>query len=349
MSKVVGNKYIYSGCVHMHTTESDGTKTLEEVIAIGQTADLDFMMFTDHMNLNNRDRGGEGWYDKTLILIGYEHNDPKDAHHYLIFNSPVVYPSHMSAKEYVAAGAADGAFGILAHPDEVRSRMPKYPPYPWLDWTVDGFSGIELWNQMSEWMETLTPYNKLPMVFSPRKSMIAPTDRILRTWDELNMKRPVVGIASVDAHAFPVKIGPFTIELFPYKVHFRCIRTHLVLDQPLSENFATARDEFYKAMRECRVFLSNYRWGDASDFQFVALCGDQKVSCGGYLPSPNKCSLRVSVPHHADLRLIRNGKEILRRMGNSLEHHVTAPGVYRVEAWRGRRAWILSNHIRIGM
>ncbi len=71
----VGDHYQYSGAVHIHTTESDGTKIIEDVIAIGLDVKLDFMMFADHMTLSNRENGHEGLYDKMLVVIGYEHND----------------------------------------------------------------------------------------------------------------------------------------------------------------------------------------------------------------------------------------------------------------------------------
>ena len=225
----VGDYFQYSGAVHIHTTESDGTKVVEDVIAIGRDAKLDFMMFADHMTLSNRENGHEGLYGDMLVVIGYEHNDEADEHHYLLFDSPKVYPNEMKAAEYVTAGANDKALGILAHPDENRTSLEQYPPYPWRDWNAVGFNGIEIWNQMSEWMEKLTRYNKLPMSLSPRKSMVGPTDRILKIWDEYNIKEKMVGIAGVDAHAFPVHIGPMTIEIFPYKVHFKCLRTHVIL------------------------------------------------------------------------------------------------------------------------
>ena len=109
MGKKVGDRYHYSGAIHIHTTESDGTKSLEEVVAIGQQAGLDFMMFTDHMGLTNREAGLEGLYGQTLVVVGYEHNDADDNNHYLLFNSPSVYPRDLTAAEYVAAARRDGA------------------------------------------------------------------------------------------------------------------------------------------------------------------------------------------------------------------------------------------------
>ncbi len=347
MGKKVGDWYQYSGAVHIHTTESDGTKPLAEVIAIGQRADLDFMMFADHMTLSNREVGGEGIYGKTLVVIGYEHNDEADHHHYLLFESPGVYPSEMAAREYVAAGAADNALGIMAHPDEIRNRMEEYPPYPWTDWSVEGYTGVELWNQMSEWMERLTPWNKLAMALSPRKSMVGPTDRILRIWDEMNRQKKTVGIAGVDAHAFPVKLGPFTVEIFPYKVHFRCLRTHILLPEPMASDFPTASRQLYDAIRDCRVFCSNMRWGNAEGFRFEAANDETAVTCGGEVAAGRDTVLTVRLPERARLRVIHDGAAMLESDTDRLELKSPEPGLYRVEAWKGSRGWIFSNHIRV--
>jgi len=349
MGRKVGGRYYYSGAVHIHTTESDGTKSLEEVIALGQQVGLDFMMFADHMTLSNRDRGGEGFYGKTFVVIGYEHNDAHDIHHYLLYGAPRVYPAEMTPREYVAAGALDGALGILAHPDEIRDRLDRFPPYPWKDWSVEGYDGIELWNQMSEWMEQLTRYNLLFMAFSPRKSMIGPTERILKKWDELNMKRKVVGIASPDAHAFAFKIGPLTVEIFPYKVHFKSLRCHIILPEPMSDDFEIAKKQLYDAIRDCRLFFSNMRWGAAEAFEFYAENASEQVVCGGCLPSVDDARLLVKTPSRATLKLIHNGQMILQTLTDRLEYRITQPGIYRIEVWKGKRGWIFSNHIRIGV
>ncbi|MBK7140870.1 MAG: histidinol-phosphatase [bacterium] len=349
MGKKIGDWFHYAGAIHVHTTESDGTKKLEEVAAIGERADLDFILFTDHMNLHNREQGKEGFYGRLLALVGYEHNDVDDNNHYMIFESPSVYPSEMTSAEYVSAGAKDNALGIIAHPDEIRDRMGQYPPYPWTDWNVDGYTGIELWNQMSEWMERLTPSNKLLMAFSPRKSMVGPTDRVFAKWDEVNRSRKIVGVASVDAHAFPITVGPLKVEIFPYKVHFRSLRTYVILPEPMSTDFATAKNQVYGALRDCRAFGAHIRWGDPIGFQFSGRNGSERVIAGGRLSSLTDAKLEVRLPSSAVIRLVGNGKRLVETTGDSLEFCPTEAGIYRVEAWKNERCWIFSNHIRIGV
>ncbi len=349
MGKKVGDWYHYAGAIHVHTTESDGTKSLEEVAAIGKRSGLDFIMFTDHMNLNNREQAREGIYDGLLAVVGYEQNDRQDKNHYLLFETPGVYDKNMTVAEYVAAGAKDGALGIIAHPDEVRDRMGKYPPYPWTDWSATGFTGIELWNQMSEWMERLTPTNKLAMAFSPRKSMVGPAPRTVERWDDLNGTGKCVGVASVDAHAFPIKVGPFTVEIFPYKVHFHSLITYIILPEPMSDTFATAKAQLYGALRDCRVFGANVRWGGAIDFRFAGQSGAERVVCGGRLSKAEGSRLEIRLPAKATIKLIGNGRELAKAHVAELEYGVSEPGIYRVEAWKDGRCWIFSNHIRVGV
>lgn len=345
----VNGWYHYSGVIHVHTTESDGTKTLEEVAAIGQEVGLDFIMFTDHMTLSNRDHGKEGFYGRTLAVVGYEHNDPEDNNHYLLFDSPRVYPRAMSVSEYVLAGAVDHALGIIAHPDEVRSREGRYPPYPWTDWSAEGYQGIELWNQMSEWMERLGVMNRLFMAFSPRKSMIGPAPKTVARWDELNLTRRIFGVASVDAHAFPVRLGPMTVAIFPYKVHFRSLRTYILLPEPLSTTFEVAKRQLFDALKDCRVFCANVRWGDPSHFSFSARNDTEQAVCGGIIRNSKDVTIEISAPSRGRILLIRNGRTVAESAGRKMTFSVVDPGLYRVEVWKRTRGWIFSNHIRIGI
>lgn len=339
----------YKGCIHIHTIDSDGTKSLEEIASIGNAVHLDFLLISDHMTLKSRMAGKEGFYKDTLVLIGYEHNDIEDCNHYLLFESRGVFPADMAPNDYVAEGKKQGALGIIAHPDEVRPRLGKYPSYPWSAWGAQGFEGIEIWNQMSEWMENLKPYNKIKMVFSPRRFMRSPTDRILQKWDELNGERKVAGLGAIDVHGYPYRIGPIRITIFPYKVQFKSLRTHILLSNKLSSNVTMAKTQIYEAIRDCRLFISNYRWGDATGFEFMGWHEDKMVICGGRLDSFENSLLVIKSPGKGDIRIISNGRKVAQSIGTEMEYMPKENGLYRVEIYKGDRGWIYSNHIRIGI
>ncbi len=341
--------YEYQGGIHVHTTDSDGTKTVEEIADIASVVGLDFLVITDHMTLKSRHAGKEGFYNDTLVVIGYEHNDTEDCNHYLLFETNDVLPREMMPREYVAEGKRQGALGIIAHPDEIRPRLGKFPSYPWLAWDAEGFDGIEIWNQMSEWMEKLTAYNQIKMLFSPRRFMDAPTDRILQKWDELNKIRKVAGLAAVDAHAFLYKVGPIRITIFPYKVQFKSLRTHILLPDKLSRDFKVAKGQIYDAIRDCRLFFSNYRWGDASGFKFMARHGTDSVICGGRIESYEDSIIFVKCPGRCNIRLVCNGNRLIETDSDYLEYKPGENGIYRAEAYKKGKGWIFSNHIRIGV
>lgn len=339
--------YEYVGCIHIHSTDSDGSKPVPEIIKIGQEAGLDFLMLSDHMTLKSLKAGQEGWFGKTLVIIGYEINDLKNKNHYLAFNLEEVLPEEMSVAEYVQEVKKRGGLGIIAHPDEVRNQLPQYPPYPWTAWEVSGFDGIEIWNQMSEWMEKLTKFNQLKMVLHPRKSLKGPTTKILNIWDQEAQRRKVVGIGGVDAHAHPYTIGPFRLTIFPYLVQFKSIRTHVLLKEPFSKNFLTAKRQLFSAIKNCNIFISNYAWGDAKGFEFSIESGDERGTVGDEITIRNKAEIKVETPATAQLKLIHNGNLVKEVLGAKLEYVTAEPGVYRVEAYRNDRGWIFSNHIRL--
>lgn len=341
------NYSVVTGAVHIHTIDSDGTGTHKEIAQLAGEVGLDFLMFADHMTLKSYHDGKEGYYGNVLVLIGYEHNDIDDCNHYLIFDNDEVFPEEMTAAEYVAAAANKGALGIMAHPDEIRGRDAKYRSYPWTDWEVTRYDGLEIWNQMSEWMENLSIYNKLLMLISPRKLLQSPTDRILQKWDEDSVHRKVVAIAGIDAHGFLYKAGPIHLTIFPYKVQLKSLRTHLVLPEPLSKDFETARAQIYRAIRECRVFMSNYRWGEARDFDFQIESGTARAMIGDKITLDADTRATVSLPKKGKIRLIGNGRQVAESKSRLWEYMITEPGVYRIEVYRRGRGWIFSNHIRV--
>ncbi len=338
---------VVTGCVHIHTTDSDGTQSIEEIAEIANQLGLDFIMVSDHMTLKSLREGKEGFYGHTLVLIGYEIHDPDNRNHYLVFGLDDVLPPNLQAPDYVKVAAEKDVLGIIAHPDEIRGHLPEYPCYPWTEWNIEGFNGIEIWNHMSRWMEGLKKYNKLKMFLSPRSFLTSPSERILRIWDELNQDRKIAGIGSIDVHAFPYKFGPFRLTIFPYKVQFQAIRTHLILDKPLSEDLRAAKQQVYSAIKECRIFISNHRWGDASGFEAYVTSDKSRIEIGGYAKWMGGMELSVSVPKAGEIAVIRNNRLYETCNGEAARIPLRTPGLYRVEVKLKNKGWIYSNHFML--
>jgi len=339
------------GCIHIHSTYSDGTGTVPEIACIAREVGLNFIMMTDHNNLRAVANGEEKWYGTVLAIIGYEINDIDDTNHYLAFGLSEEVDRNLPAPEYVRQVKKNGGFGIIAHPDEKRNHLVEHPPYPWTAWESNDYQGIEIWNQMSEWMEGLTPWNKVWRFVNPRRSIVAPNGLTLKRWDDVSQSRKVVGIGGIDAHAHQHKMlgGLLKVTVFHYKVQFQTVRTHLLLPKTFQPGIAvsSAKQMIYDALLNCRVFVSNYFNGEARGFFFGAKNKNEQVTLGDELKLDQSTSLRVNLPAFAEVRWIRNGEVVRQESGQELQFSISQPGLYRVEIFRKKRAWIYSNHIRI--
>ena len=82
---IAATLYDYAGAIHIHSTLSDGSGTVPEIVGDARAAGLDFIMLTDHEHLQARDLGYEGWHDDLLCLVG-EEVTPRFHNHYLAFD-----------------------------------------------------------------------------------------------------------------------------------------------------------------------------------------------------------------------------------------------------------------------
>jgi hypothetical protein len=345
------NLHCYTGIIHVHSTYSDGHLTVPEIAQIADELRLDFLLLTDHNTLQPKFDGLEGWYGNLLLGVGCEINDVQDENHYLSFNINEEISSALPPEQYVCRVRELGGFGIIAHPDESRSRMPQYPPFPWKIWESECFDGIEIWNQMSEWMEGLTPLNKYYRILHPRRSIIAPKKQTLQRWDQLNNRRKVVGVGGVDAHEHVYKMlgGLIKFRVFRYKVSFKSIRTHVLCPEPIlrSDDYNSSLNKIYNAIRNAHCFVSHDYFGEASAFRFWARNKSGTAIIGDSLAMAEGARLFVHNPIPAETFLIRNGEVVERKEGQKIAFDTEYSGVYRVETHIGRRPWIISNHIRI--
>jgi hypothetical protein len=346
----------YTGAIHMHSVFSDGSGEVPQIAKFADEVGLDYIILTDHNTLRALDEGYENWYGNTLCLVGSEINDKENKNHYLAFGINKTYSTRISAKEYVRKIKEDGGIGFLAHPHEKREHMKEHPAYPWVDWDTDDFNGIEIWNHMSEWMENLTEENKYQAFLHPLRTIAAPQKETLKLWDELNLKRKVVGIGGVDAHAHKYNLlGFLEVEIFPYKVLFKSIRTHILLKNELipdnsEESIQNSKNAINDALSDGKCFFANDYHADSKGFRFFAEADNKIYHMGDNIKSSSKIKLRVLLPvEEAEIKLIRNGKEVADTLGSSADFIIEQDGVYRVEVYIHKKAWIFSNHIRFGV
>jgi hypothetical protein len=342
------------GNLHMHTVHSDGTKAHRELGQIAEEAGLDYIVVTDH---NVLVPDVEGWYGRTLVLVGEEVHDtqrkPQSSHTLCFDINEDVAGYGSDPQALVDAVAAKGGFTFVAHPFE-HDAVPFLPEpnISWRDWQVTGYAGIELWNYMSEFKGALK--NKAHAVlcaYLPALASSGPYPETLRKWDELLQTRPVAALGGSDAHSNSYRIGPLSREVQSYGYLFRCVNTHLLSEEPLTGDVGRDRAAIYGALRAGRGFVGYERPGDTAGFAFWARSGDGEATMGETLALHGTVELRVTCPRPAEIRLVRDGRVVAHSRGELFAQVAHDKGVYRVEAYRrhaGRqRGWIFSNPIYV--
>jgi hypothetical protein len=222
-----------------------------------------------------------------------------------------------------------------------------------VDWDVTGFTGIELWNYMSEFKNYLVSKPAAVLAaFFPSLFIKGPPPETLALWDGLMRDgRRVVAIGGSDAHANVYSLGPFKRAVFPYPYLFKAVNTHLLLDAPLSRDVNSAKVQVLNALRDGCAFVAYDLAGDSRGFRLTATTQGDSVPMGDELGLNGPVKLCVSSPLPANLRLLQDGQEVAGVWGQELAYETNEPGVFRAEAYRRYRvkdrAWIFSNPIYV--
>ncbi len=330
----------------MHTRYSDGSGTVEDLVAAARTAGLRWIIITDHDTLEGKSY--QGWHDDVLVIIGHEVTP--DRNHFLALNVDEVIDRALPPQDFVDAVYARGGFGIIAHPDEKVANQFK-DIYRWDDWTIDGPRdragkpiGIELWNIMSDWAEHLTQRNKEMLVFFPRLGLSGPTFDTLAWWDRLNVNgRRTFGVGGVDAHAIKRRAPWGEITVLPYDWIFKTLTNYVLLAEQLSPDPDTAIHQIYGALAQGHSYMVNRLDGDGDDLLFQAARGTELWGIGATVSlNDGPVTFTADAGVDSELHLIWNGRVLAKGL-RALRHSVTSPGVYRLEAYRKGRPWLYTN------
>jgi PHP domain-containing protein len=312
--------------IHLHSLHSDGTGTVEEIVAAAADVGVDVVVLTDHDVM-----AAQPGYHGDVLLLVEEEVSPRGSNHYLAFglDEPIDHAG-MDAAGIVRAVRDAGGFGFAAHPFSKGNERFRQGPMAWSD--LDCVDGIEVWSFVTDVAERIDSIPEaIRFLLRPERYASGPPDENLREWDRLNLSRRVVGIGGVDAHQIGRRIlDRWVIRLMGYRRSFRLLRTHVLLDGPPTGELEHDREQVHAALREGRSYIAVDHLAPPAGFAFWA--------------DPDGAHVRL--PRPAELRLLRDGEEVARTGGAELDHPVDAPGSYRVEVRLAGRVWILSNPIR---
>ncbi|NIM95310.1 MAG: PHP domain-containing protein [Anaerolineales bacterium] len=351
--------YEYVGNLHLHTAYSDGHVSHEEIALAAIKAGIDFVVVTDH----NVWVGGMDGYrtlgnKRVLLLVGEEVHDqirePQKNHLLIYETGKELSQRARDPQELINAVNQFGGFAFLAHPTDPVAPAFDQPDLSWVDWDIEGYTGLELWNYMSEFKSHLSSFVKaLYYAFNPSRIATGPFPQAIKRWDSLlSDGRRVVAIGGADAHAFPVKVGPINRILFPFEFHFQTVNTHVLLEEPLIGDVEIDRRRIFNAIRSGHCFVGYDLPASTRGFRFTAAGEEGMGMMGDRFISRFGVTLQVKLPQRTSLHLIRNGHKIGEwHDQENVIYTATDPGAYRIEAFiefKGKqRGWIYSNPIYI--
>jgi hypothetical protein len=345
---------VYRGCVHIHSAYSDGGGTVEDIAGDAETAGLDFAIVTDHNTIQGLADGKEGWYGSSLILIGVEISLP--AGHYMALNVPPDFTwNGRNTQQSMDMVAESGGFGILAHPTE---------RWPWKDWSVTGFVGMEIAN-MSSLVHRESKARPARLVLNFLSDSLVKTQRAmagvlsqppeagLSKWTEIMCRRKTVGIGGLDAHS-AIKIGSNTLRIPAYSDLFKALQMHILVPEPFNHDLKHDKTLVYDAIRHGRCYTAYTFWGDAAEFAFTASRDGMSSTIGDSLAKAGRpVSLHVKVPGSSttNCKVYRQEHLILATHRRSIDIIANHPGAYHVEVDKQVKGkfvpWIISNPIYI--
>ena len=333
-------------CVaHVHSTLSDGTATVPEIAAAASEAGADAVLLTDHDTLAARRLGLAGSYGRVQLVVGVEVSAASG--HLLAFGLPEeVDHAGRSAAEIWGEVRDAGGIGFAAHPTSGGSVISRHigRPHPWTDIAGCEGMGLELWSLVTDAAEAWRGARDAGRFLrSPALATDGPPARAIAVWDRLCASRRVPIIGGLDAHQTGIRVGARVLSPMPHARYFRLLQTHLLCHGDGDER------GMLDAMAEGRAFLARPCFAEARGFRYRAEDAERRLEMGAEAAIGAGWTLRVTSPRDAHIRLLSDGRVVCEATGSALEHRVTAPGAYRVEARLpvagASRLWIISNPI----
>lgn len=349
------------GAIHIHTSRSDGTGTVDQVATAAAAAGLKFVILTDHGDATRE--ADQPQYRRGVLAIDAVEISTDGGHVVALGLSRSPYPLTGEPRDVLDDVARLGGFVLAAHPGSAK------PELAWTEWDAP-IAGLEWLNTDSEWRDeskwllarTLFSY---PVRKAESLAMLLDRpEEVLRRWDTLTLERKLVAVAAADAHA---RVGlrtvgePYdrgaSIHIPTYEDSFRAFSVSLP-DVVLTGDAPADAAAVLAAIRAGHVYSTIDALGGSAALSFTATNGQGMASGGDDLPAASPVTLRahVQAPADAEIVLLKNGAPAATARGGSLEH-MAGPerAVYRVEVQLpgspGAPAvpWIVSNPIYVGL
>ena len=347
----------YQGVIHVHSSlGGHSTGNFAELIAAAKANQLDFVIMTEHpqQDFDTAAMTLNGMHAGVLFMNGNEVATTDGDRLLLIPGSPnAASTGTQTTPEVVARQQASGGLSLAAYPADSQN------------WQTSSIDGVEVYNLFTNtrginpvvmFFDGLWSYGSYPeLMFA--NFFARPTENLKR-WDGAisASNRKLVAIAGDDAHSnVGISVNDAAgeqwlgVKLDPYERSFRTVRTHVLI----KKDKGLSRESLLEAIALGHCYLSFDLFGDARGFLFAATGAEQKI-LGDEIDLANGLSLKASAPLNSRFTLLKDGSVIDQESGTTAHFPITAPGVYRVEAYLDSlpapvkgQPWIISNPIYV--
>lgn len=355
------DKNLYEGHFHLHSYWShDSEALLSDIIPAAKKHNVEFLFLSDHPRnaADHFPRGYQGYYDGVLIEPGSER---KGLNVWPL--RPDTLNWHLDADTIVKYVVENGGLVIYSHTEEPHS------------WDNPWYQGMEIYNFHTDtkdesYRPVITNFfingNKFRR-WAYREIFDEQTN-ILKLWDEINLKRKVVGVGAIDTHEnqnFRARqlpdgriqwLGPnakpidtvsvswknrwlfkepdasgwvFKLMIDTYEAGFHYISNYLFAD---TLSVPSIVDGFNRG----NLFTAFKSLGDARGFMFHSLthAGNIAAIMGDSIRVTDISKLEAIAPLPGEFRLIHNGTEVAKSEKGVYEYRyegALTPGVWRME------------------
>lgn len=338
---------VWRGAYHVHTVDSDGRGTVEDVAREAAAAGLRWVVITEH---NRIVEPAPRYAGQVLLVRGVEVSTAWG--HAVALD----VPRALTREERRSDGSLDllhsmGGTIVASHPVGPRRPFTRLDA-PQLD-GIEVISGDTMWREVVRAPLSLAA-GLLALPLNPMHAamqLVAYPGRGLAAWDRLLARRRVTGFFSHDAHGLP-----------NYELAFRLMSNYAVTGVAPSGDAARDARVLVDALIRGRSYFGLDAFAPAGAFDFHARTRDgRRVEMGDEVALGDAPVLVVAVPFQAlpaGLSVtIHAGGTVVRPPGRPttsglvFEHAVTSAGPHRVEvvteAALVRRPWVLTNPVHV--
>jgi hypothetical protein len=348
----------YQGVIHVHSSlGGHSTGNFAELIAAAKSNQLDFVIMTEHpqQDFDTAAMTLSGMHAGVLFMNGNEVATSNGDRLLLIPGSPdAASDNTKTTQEIIDKQRSSGGLSFAAYPADSQT---------WQTASVDGvevynlFTNTRVINPAVMFFDGLWSYGSYPeLMFA--NFFARPTENLKR-WDDTMTasNRKLVATSGNDAHSnVGVSVNDASgkqwlgVKLDPYERSFRTVRTHVLIkrDKELS------RESVLEAIALGHCYVSFDIFGDARGFSFSVNGASPPSILGDEIALTDGLSLKASAPLNSRFMLLKDGTVADQRPGPTAEFPITAPGIYRIEAYLDAlpapakgQPWIISNPIYV--